>query len=184
MVIDLKELFKVGDGSQFNQRMVQSIVEAINAGSLEGFDYLRFKYSVINLMKLNMDEITAVKSALTTAASMGMDMTKITGTIGHYEGILHKEMVKFTDALHHQIRKNIDEVKEAAQTLDQQKEDNLRKIEQLKRENEAITSKAIELRTEAESNESKITTTREEFKKICENMQSQFDNDKSKYNNI
>ncbi len=184
MVIDLKELFGVDDASQYNQRMVQSIIEAINEGSLDGFDYLRFKHSVINLKKLNMDEETAVKSALTTAASMGMDLNKISGTINHYEGLLHKEMVKFTDALHHQIRKNIDEVKEAANALDQQKEDNIRKIEQLQRENNAITQKALELRQEASSNETKISTTREEFKKICDNIQSQFDNDKTKYNHI
>lgn len=184
MVIDLKELFGVGSEDQYNQRMVQSIIEAIQEGSLEGFDYLRFKHSVINLKKLNLDEETAIKSALTTAASMGMDLQKITGTVAHYEGLLHREMVKFTDALHNQIRKNIDEVREAADSLDQQHEENLRKIEQLKRENEAIVQKTAELRAEADTNENRISHTREEFKKICDDIQSQFDTDKAKYSNI
>ena len=183
MVIDLKELFGLSS-EEFNQRMVQSIIESIKERSLDGFDYLRFKHSVINLMKLDMSETIAIKSALTTAASMGMDQEKITGTIAHYEGILQSEMVKSTDALRNQITKNIDEVREAANELDKQKEENLRKIEQLQRQNEAIVAKAQELRTEAAQNESKIVHTREEFKKICDNVQQQFDIDKVTYKNL
>ena len=180
MVIDLKALFDLNNEA-YNQRMVQSIIESMKERSLDGFDYLRFKHSVINLMKLNMDESTAIKSALTTAASMGMDQEKITGTISHYEGVLQSEMVKFTDALRNQISRNIDDLKEAANELDKQKEDNLRKINQLQRENEAIIAKAGDLRTEAVHNEAKIIHTREEFKIICDELQQQFDNDKIKY---
>lgn len=183
MVIDLKELFGL-NGEEYNQRMVQSIIVSINEKSLDGFDYLRFKHSVINLMKLDMNETIAIKSALTTAASMGMDQQKITGTIAHYEGVLHNEMVKFTEALRNQIVKNIDEVKEAAVELEKQKEENIRKIEQLQRENEAITAKAQELRDEAAQNETKIVHTREEFKKICDDVQQQFDKDKDTYNKL
>jgi len=183
MAIDLRELFQLYK-DELNDRMEQSVLEAIHSGALDGFDYLKFKHSVTNLMKMDLDERTAIKSAFTTAQSMGLDKEKLVQTISHYENIVQNEMVKFTDALRNQISKNIDGLRLDQDKLEKIKQENQRKIEQLQRENDIIGQNVTKLAEELAANEAKIVATRENFKHVCDTINDKIKADKSLYSSV
>jgi hypothetical protein len=68
MTIDLKELFQIT--SEINAKVADKLLAALKSAFLTEFDYLKFKKSYMSLLDLGMDEMTAMKSAFMTAATM------------------------------------------------------------------------------------------------------------------
>ncbi|HHH52555.1 MAG TPA: hypothetical protein ENK91_02770, partial [Bacteroidetes bacterium] len=64
MKIDLKKLFGLESG--YDEKSINALLNAINKNHLKDFDYLKFKASVQNLLDMNMDEKTGIKSTFAT----------------------------------------------------------------------------------------------------------------------
>jgi hypothetical protein len=140
MHIDLKDLFDL-QSTDYDPQIVLAILENVKEGSQEGFDYLKFRYSLINLLKMNMDIATSIKSAFMTASTMGLNKDKLLASLAYYEGLIQKQKEDFTITLRSQILKNVDAPKAELQKLDHLKEENMRKIAALQREIDGIDGK-------------------------------------------
>ncbi|HMP28182.1 MAG TPA: hypothetical protein PKD85_01195 [Saprospiraceae bacterium] len=183
MQIDLKDLFEL-QSSDFDPQIVLTILENVKEGSQDGFDYLKFRYSLINLLKMNIDITTSVKSAYMTASTVGLNKDKLLASLAYYEGLIQKQKEDFTITLRSQILKNVEGPKAELQKLDHLKEENIRKIAALQREIDGIDDKKKELRTEIEVNESKIEKRRSEFKSVVDHIDQVMHKDKSLFNEL
>jgi chromosome segregation ATPase len=178
MHIDLKELFEL-QNTTHDPKIIQAILENVKQSSQEGFDYLKFRYSLMNLLKMNMDVQTSIKSAYMTASTMGLNKERLLGSLAFYEGIIQKQKEDFTITLRSQILKNIDGPKAELQKLDHLREENMRKIAALQREIDGIEDKKTELHKEIEESESKIEKRRSEFKAVVDHLDTLINKDKS-----
>jgi chromosome segregation ATPase len=183
MTIDLRQLFKLTEG-QFNEAIIQKLLEEIKEGSQTDFDYLKFRYSVKNLEQMGMDEATSTKSAFTTAAAMGLNKDKLKASIAYYEGLVHKQKEEFSQTLHAQIRKNIDARKDQISSLDKLKIENEQKIQALQREIDSIDGKKQAIQTEIDASEEKIIATREDFKSVVDHIDAIIDQDRLLFDRV
>lgn len=182
MTIDLKELFHLPE--DLDERMVGTILKAIKEAHQDGFDYLKFKHSVKNLEEMNMDQLTAMKSAYSTASTLGVSKNLLLNSIGHYMVALKKEREEFaiTHKKNLDTRVNAPKVEEAR--LAKMKIENQKKIDQLTKENNMIDQKMLSIQEEIASNESKIEETRQEFLKVYTAFQQAIEEDKSMIDQI
>lgn len=104
--MSLKHIF--GRIHGLDQRSVDIIIASLEKANLPGFDYLEFKQSLEALANLNMDEITAIRSAFATASTMGLTKEKLLDSAAHYRTILEKEKEKFEAAVNKQIQDKVD----------------------------------------------------------------------------
>lgn len=86
----------------YNQKVFDSLTQALEANNMQGFDYLEFRGSLLSLAKMPMDEATRYKSAFAMAQTMGADVKKLNDTAGHYLNVLKNEELKFQQALDNQ----------------------------------------------------------------------------------
>src|SRR5690606_5155618 len=133
MTVDLKELFSLPE--DLDERMVATILKAIKEAHQDGFDYLKFKHSVKNLEAMNMDQLTAMKSAFSTASTLGISKNLLLNSIGHYMVALKKEREEFAGTHKKNIDSRVNEPKAEETRLQKLKAENLRKIEQINKEN-------------------------------------------------
>jgi hypothetical protein len=88
MTIDIKSLF--GDLSNLNPKMVKAIMKAIAENHQSEMDYLKFKHSVLNLQKMDMDEPKSIQSAFATLQTVGVTKDDIMKSIHHYSVMVKK----------------------------------------------------------------------------------------------
>lgn len=94
-----KSMFQA-DG--LDDRSLDFLTQAIEKNNLPGFDYFEFKRAVVNLIEMKIDEVTAQKSAFTTAATLGLTKEKLIETAGYYRTLIEKEKEHFSKALENQ----------------------------------------------------------------------------------
>ena len=87
-----------GENLGLDEKSVEYIAKAIEKANLPGFDYLEFRMAVDNLKKINLDEVTAIKSAYATMSTMGLTKERIIETAAHYKSVLVKEREQFDAA--------------------------------------------------------------------------------------
>ena len=90
-----------------DEKSLDFLVQALESNNLPGFDYLEFKRAVLQLQEINLDEPTAYKSAVTTAATLGITKEKLLETAGYYRNLIEKEMGQFNEALENQSKTKI-----------------------------------------------------------------------------
>ena len=65
-----KELKKLFANSDLDSKSTESLISAMGAESLQGFDYLKFKTSCHALLEMGQSETMAFKSAIATDLSL------------------------------------------------------------------------------------------------------------------
>jgi vacuolar-type H+-ATPase subunit I/STV1 len=181
MTMELKKLFEVNE--DLNEQMVNIILASIKDNHESGMDYLKFKQSIQNLMSMNMDEATSIKSAYATASTMGLTKESLSKSIINYLAVVNRERDRFIQTLKNQIDQNIDQPKEEILKYEEQIETNQRKIETLSKEIEAYKQKIESVKQEIEKSESKIEKTKSEFLAVYEAFVKNLEDDKSFYEN-
>ena len=182
MTINLKELFTVSE--QMNDKVLMKLLNAIKDGQQKDFDYLKFKQSYKALCQLGMDEATAAKSAFLTASTMGLTKDKLMLTVQHYKNILSKEKEQFAQALKNQIAINIDAKTMEVKRLQEKIEENIRKIDQLHKEQFIIEQEIQKLKEVAEASKHKIEDTRDQFKATFDILFTEVEEDGLLYDRI
>lgn len=175
MKIDLKTLF--GDTSDYDKKVISTLLEAIKENHLKDFDYIKFKQSVSNLSDMNLDEATSIKSAFATASTMGLTKESLLKTAHHYKVVLEKEREQFAVALKNQISKNVDAQRVEAQKLAERIEEYKRKIAQMEREMEAYQKKINGVDDSIAKAKEKIDGTRDKFKSAFDMLYNVIDED-------
>lgn len=116
-------------GGIYEDRIAESLFEALEKNNLEGFDYFEFKNSLKALSQMPLDEATRFRSAFATASTMGLTVDKLLQTADHYLKILGKEHVTFSDVVSQQKESNITGREQEIERLNKMVQD---KSEQIK----------------------------------------------------
>ncbi len=128
----MKEIF--GDPAGLDERSLDFLAKTLEQNNLPGFDFLEFKKSAAGLLKLGMDEATAIKSVFTTAATMGLTKEKLVETAAYYRNLLEKERDAFDNAHAVQMQEKVDSKKTGTIRLRDQIERNKSEITRLQDE--------------------------------------------------
>ncbi len=152
-----------GENLGLDEKSVEYIAKAIEKANLPGFDYLEFRMAVDNLKKINLDEITAIKSAYATMSTMGLTKEKIIETANHYKSVLVKEREQFDVASQKQQTLKIGQNLQQVGDLQKKVADHEAKIKQLQEEMEAARAKIRELDYERENASAKIEETKTKY---------------------
>lgn len=172
---NLKQLF--GDAHGLDERSVEFLTNALEKNNLPGFDYIEYKQSIGALSSMNIDEMTAFKSAYATAATMGLTKEKLLKTAEHYKGVLNQEKTQFDAALEKQLQQRVKSKQDEVIKLKKQIEDYQLKIKQMQDkilEYESILANADE---DIRGSMEKIDSTRDNFETTLRSIVNQIDKD-------
>lgn len=176
MTTDLRDLFE-GTG-QLDEKSVNALLRAIkNNYDNRSFDYLKFKQSVISLLKLNMDETTCYKSAFATASTMGLSKESLLKSADRYIYALERERESFAEALLKQKGIKVDGRKSEVQDLVKKIEEHKNKIKELEREIDIFQNRIDTVDQDVEAAQIKIDGTKEKFLQVFETMTSEIKKD-------
>lgn len=114
----LIKIFAEADPS-LDEKSLQFLARILVKNDQSGFDYLEFKQSLKALKEMNMDEVTAMKSAYTTATTMGLTKDKLLASALHYQKLLSIEREHFNEELKRQLDKKVGGQIEEADRLKQ-----------------------------------------------------------------
>ena len=182
MQIDIRELF--GDISQLDKKILQSLFEAIKDNHSKDFDYLKFKKSILNLQEMDIDESTSIKSAYSTATTMGLNKTGLIKSAKKYQSVLVKEKEVFAETLQRQmqskVQSKIEEKEEVIKAIATHK----RKIEQLTKEVQVFEKKLENVDHKVVAAKAKIATTRDKFVAAYDQIYGTVAADAEKWDNI
>ena len=149
--------------AQVNDRILETLLNALEDQNLEGFDYLEFRQALRSLTKMDMDEGTRYKSAFAVAQTMQVVPAELVRTAKIYLDVLEKEKRKFADALANQERDQIKGRQDRIHSLDTGIEEKREQIERLMAEIETDRQAADKLRSELEAVHTKIQATQGQF---------------------
>lgn len=139
--------------TDLDSKSVDFLVNALEKSNLPGFDYLEFKQSTAALQAMQLDEVTAMRSAFATASTIGLTRDKLIETAAHYKGVLLAEKKQFDTALQKQMDQRVNGKVQEVEKLKKQIEDYKLKIKQL--EEKIISSQAVIDRADEDVREAK-----------------------------
>lgn len=159
---------------QKDDKIIDTLFEAIERNNLNGFDYLEFKRSVKGLEKMVADEATRFKSAFATASTIGITMDKLVETADYYVKILDKERSQFVQAAKDQSENLIENRKKEIQHLlksleekkkmiDEMQKDLLKGEERIKQIQEGIDHAAVNIENTKKNFESSWSFLKEQI---------------------
>ncbi|HHJ50355.1 MAG TPA: hypothetical protein ENJ88_05545 [Phaeodactylibacter sp.] len=105
MPLDLQKIF--GDVQDIDEKYLKSLLGALERENLKGFDYLEFKQAVQNLLAMNMEPATAIKSAFATAQTMGLTKEELLRSAEHYIAVLMGEEKKVREAAGRKLEERV-----------------------------------------------------------------------------
>ncbi len=172
---DLKKVF--GNTHGLDDKSVSFLTNALEKNNLPGFDYIEFKQSLAALSAMDMDEITAYKSAFATASTVGLTKSKLLETATHYKGILSKEKKQFDQAMKNQIQQKVAGKREEVEKLKQQIQAHRQKIAQLEDQIGKYQNTVDNADAEINAAKEKIEATQKGFEFTHQSILNQIDKD-------
>ena len=146
-----------------DHRFLETLLAAMEAKNLEGFDYLEFRQALKSLDKMAFDESTKYKSAYAMAQSMKATPDNLVGTARQYLAILQQEDQKFRQALQTQEQNQVKAREVRLAELENSVVQKQKEIEKLMAEITTFRDESEKLRSELTSVHQKITDTRDRF---------------------
>lgn len=160
-----------------DNRIVETLLGAVEKNNLEGFDYLEYKKSLQTMKKMSMSEELMYQSAFATAATMGVTLERLIETAQYYIKIMDKEMHNFGEAVARQNNEMVVKRKEQSLLVEEQLVQKQKQIELLEKEILNLTEKHKKLKSEMEQSAIKIEQTKANFEKSFLNLRQQFESD-------
>ncbi len=148
---------------EVNSKFTETLLKAIEANNLEGFDYLEFKQALQNMTKSGLDEATSFKTAFITAQTMGVTPQKLTDSATFYLNILKAEQDKFQQALEMQKDKNVTQRQTRLTDLDKAVKAKNAQLKKLQEEIESHAAEMEKIKGEVNTVAHKITVTKSNF---------------------
>ena len=175
MNLNLKEIFD--DKNQLDKKSLDFLLKAIEKNNQDGFDYLEFKQALIRLENLEIDEVTAIKTAFATATTVGLTQEKLINSAQFYLDILKDEFKQFNTALEKQMESRVHSKEKQKASLNTKKEAVQKKINALKEELKELEKKLNTIDAEADAARQKIEETSERFGKTLLTITQRIESD-------
>jgi len=163
-----------------NDRFVDILMNALQKSNQDGFDYMEYRQSLLNLKNMAMDEATRFKSAFAMAQTLGLTQSKLLDSGRFYLGVLEQEQEKFNNAHAQQRIKLVGEREKELQDLEAGIRQREAQIEQLQREIVEAKNRMEQIGTEIATNTQKIENTRMDFEATFTEIHAQIQQDLSK----
>jgi len=176
MNADLRELFSKTKG--LDDKSVKALLQAVKRQYKEGqFDYLKFKQSVTNLLKMDMDIAMAYKSAYMTASTLGLTKESLLKSANGYKYAVQNERESFAESLLAQKKLKIEGRKEEVFNLTKKIEDHKLKIKELEREIAIFQSRIDNVDQDVDNAKQKIENVKVNFLNVYNVLNEDIDND-------
>ena len=158
---EIKSVFPLNP--EMDVKSADSLLSALAAASLQGFDYLKFKKSYQAILEMGLAEEMAFKSAFSTASTLSLTKEKLLKTAKHYLQVLTREKKEFNDALKKQLHQRVD-IKQNETTFFKEKIKEYKiKIKELEEEIAKLNQKINSADKEIVHSKEKIISTRDKF---------------------
>jgi len=161
-----------------DNKIVETLLSAVEKNNLEGFDYLEYKKSLQSMKKMSMSEELMYQSAFATASTMGVTLDRLVETAQYYIKIMDKEMHNFGEAVARQNNEMVVKRREQSILVEEQLAQKQKQIELLTKEIEQLNKKQTQLKTEIEQSAVRIEQTKANFEKSFLNLRTQFESEK------
>lgn len=168
---------EVETSGNVDEKIVNTLFQAIEQNNLKGFDYLEFKQAVQGLKKMVADEATRFKSAFATASTMGITMDKLVDSANYYVSILDKEKSQFIKAANDQSNRLVGDRKKELDHLMKSLADKKRMIDQLQQELSKGEERIKVIQDGIENSTIKIENTKRNFEASWGHLKKQMLND-------
>ena len=158
---DLKKLLDLP--TDIDSKSTNLLLKAIKEHNREGFDYLEFLVSVDKLKAMDMDDLTAIKSAYATASTFGLSKDTLVSSGQYYISVLRKEYEAFKDALTRQIEKKIVAPKAKVQKMEKEYSEIDKKIEELIKRKERFKEEVDKIKSNLDKDQEDLTQREQKF---------------------
>lgn len=180
MSYTLEDIF---NASALDSKSVEFLNNALKANTLQGFDYLKFKQSVITLqLSMGMSEESAVRSTFATASTLGVTKEKLVESIQHYVQILHKEKTEFDAAHNKQKDIKINHKQSETNFLQEKILSHKAQIAELEKQIKEFQAKIDNADKEIEEARQKIEDTKQRFDETYTHFENVLKNDIDTFN--
>ena len=176
MQASLMRIFSEADPS-LDEKSLQFLVRLLEKSDQTGFDYLEFKQSFTALQQMNMDMATAMKSAFTTASTVGLTREKLLGSALHYQKLLSIEREHFNEELKRQLDKKVGAQVKEAQVLQESLQTYEQQMAQLQRKMEEARARLIQVEEEVKEEKGKLAQTKTSFENTLTGLVELVDKD-------
>ncbi|MEP7269432.1 MAG: hypothetical protein ABI844_17580 [Saprospiraceae bacterium] len=163
-------------------RFLSLLAQIIEKNNQPGFDYFEYRQSLLNLVKLNMDEPTRFKSAYAAAQAMGVSPASLVSSAQGYLNLLNQESQKFSAAEQNQRIKVIEERKNELAQMAAEIEKKKQMIIQMQNEVSQMTKGLEDKKAEAAGMADKLANTKAEFEVAMKAIAGQIADDIQKMN--
>lgn len=160
-----------------NQKVYDSLSQALESNNMQGFDYLEFRGSLLSLSKMPLDEATRFQSAYAMAQTMGADVNKLIDTAQHYLNVLKNEELKFQQALQNQQKNGMDSREQEIVGLQNAINQKAELIKQITSEIEQHQAKITEIKQQINESASKIAQAQSDFQVTYQSLVDQINGD-------
>ncbi len=162
---------------QVQEKFTNTLLQAIEANNIDGFDYIEYKRAIQNMGEMAMDEATRYKSAYAMAETMGVTVDHLIKTAKFYVGVLNKEEQKFTETLQRQVQQKIGQRQDHIKGLEDAIQHKTQQIEQLKKEIEEHKKMLDKTNEEVSGVQSKLNETKGNFDASYLHIKNQLEED-------
>lgn len=160
-----------------DEKSLQFLVGRLEKGDQQGFDYLEFKQSFTALQQMNMDLGTAMKSAFTTAKTVGLTREKLLASALHYQKLLAIEREHFNEELKRQLEKKVGAQVKEAQLLREAALSYEEQIVALQRKMDEAKTKLVQVEAEVQEEKGKLAQTKAAFESTLTSLVELIDKD-------
>ncbi len=164
-------------------KSLEFLFNAIKANTLQGFDYLKFKQSVLSLKDaMGMSEEVAIKSAFATATTLGITREHFLENISHYSMVLQKEKAEFDAAHNKQKNLKVNQKQNETTFLQEKIKAHQAQIMELEKQIKEFQSKIDNADKEIEEAKQKIQETKSRFEETYTHFEAVLKSDIETFN--
>lgn len=167
-------------GGQVSEKFTTTLLKAIEANNIDGFDYIEYKQAIKGTDGMGMSEEMRYKSAFAVAKTMGITSDYLIKTAQTYLGVLTKEEQKFMTTVERQITQHVGQRKDMLVKLEESIQQKNQQIEQLKKEIEEHQKLLEKTKGEVSGAQDKILATKDDFTVSYQHIRTQLEDDISK----
>lgn len=177
----LQEIFSTDPN--IDSRSIAFLIKALEKANTPGFDYLEFKEALAAQSKLGMDDATAFKSTFATAATIGLNKTKLIASTKHYLNILKEQKKLFDQAVEKRLEEKVNLKEKDNQDLNDKVKALQNKITEINLQLTKLNQQIKENSQGIESEMIKIKETKNDFEKALNGILQQIEEDLTKIEN-
>jgi hypothetical protein len=163
--------------ASIDQRIFDSLQQALSNNNMEGYDYMEFKNALQSLAGIIADEAMRFKSAFATVAPMGVTAQKLMDSAKFYKNVLLQEQDKFNQALSSQIDTSVGAKQKQSDELKALMQKKTAEIQRLTQEIQLHEQEILQLEGQISEVVIKIESTKNNFDYTLQSIINQMDKD-------